>query len=303
MNQLPEIHVLDLDFLDQSTSIASFLMESSDGLILIESGPETTFEHLKKAIEKVGFDWKQIRHVLLTHIHFDHAGAAWKFARNGAKIYVHPIGLPHLQNPEKLWNSAAMIYGADMDRLWGKMEAIPADLLVAVADGNQLTIGGLSFEVWYTPGHAVHHNAYQLGNVIFTGDVAGVKIKSGPVVPPCPPPDINIGLWKASIAKLKSLHPDLLYLTHFGAVANPQKHLSELSEILDDWANWMKPYFDAETKPEAITPEFMAYTKKQLQQKGVPDEDIQSYEYANPSWMSVSGLLRYWKLKAQGRIV
>lgn len=303
MNQLPEIHVLDLDFLDQSTSIASFLMESSDGLILIESGPETTFEHLKKAIEKVGFDWKQIRHVLLTHIHFDHAGAAWKFARNGAKIYVHPIGLPHLQNPEKLWNSAAMIYGADMDRLWGKMEAIPADLLVAVADGNQLTIGGLSFEVWYTPGHAVHHNAYQLGNVMFTGDVAGVKIKSGPVVPPCPPPDINIGLWKASIAKLKSLHPDLLYLTHFGAVANPQKHLSELSEILDDWANWMKPYFDAETKPEAITPEFMAYTKKQLQRKGVPDEDIQSYEYANPSWMSVSGLLRYWKLKAQGRIV
>lgn len=298
----PAIHTLDLDFLDESAAIASFLLPSSDGLILIESGPETTFEHLKKAITQKGFDWKDVRHVLLTHIHFDHAGAAWKFAENGARIYVHPVGLPHLQNPEKLWNSAAMIYGADMDRLWGKMESIPENLLQAVGDGDVINIGKIQFKVWYTPGHAVHHNAYQLGNIIFTGDVAGVKIHQGPVVPPCPPPDINIGLWKESILKLKSLNPQQLYLTHFGAVDAPQEHFSALEVILDDWANWMKPYFDVQTKAEDITPQFMEYTRNQLQQQGVSEDDLQRYEYANPSWMSVSGLLRYWKLKEQGRI-
>ncbi|MBA5628429.1 MBL fold metallo-hydrolase [Moheibacter lacus] len=297
-----QTHIMDLDFLDESSSIASFLIESSDGLILIESGPETTFDHLTIAIERKGFDWKDVRHVLLTHIHFDHAGAAWKFAENGAEIYVYPIGLPHLQNPEKLWNSAKMIYGDDMDRLWGEMKPIDEKLLVAADDGEVLKIGGLEIKVHYTPGHAVHHNAYQIENIIFTGDVAGVKINNGPVVPPCPPPDIDLGKWKKSIQKLKDLKPEKLYLTHFGIVEEVEKHLSELEIILEDWANWMKPYFDAETSAEEITPKFMDYTKNQLKKAGVSDEDLIRYEYANPSWMSVAGLLRYWKLKEQGRI-
>src|SRR5690606_14367614 len=298
----PNIHILDLDFLDESRSIASFLIESTDGLILIESGPETTFEHLKTAIFNKGFDWKEVKHVLLTHIHFDHAGAAWKFAENGAKIYVHPIGLPHLQNPEKLWNSAAMIYGDDMNRLWGEMKPIDEKLLIPADDTNLLQIGKLEFETIYTPGHAVHHNAYRLGKIIFTGDVAGVKINNGPVVPPCPPPDINIGLWKDSIQKIRKQNPELLYLTHFGKVENPNQHLNELEIMLDDWANWMKPYYDKGTSADEITPEFMEYTKNQLKNAGVSDENLIRYEYANPSWMSVTGLLRYWKLREQGRI-
>lgn len=296
------IHILDLDFLDETHSIASFLIESNDGLILIESGPETTFEHLKTAISQKGFDWKNVKHVLLTHIHFDHAGAAWKFAEIGAKIYVHPVGLPHLQNPEKLWNSAAMIYGDNMERLWGEMKPIEETLLIPADDQDEIKIGEHTFKVFYTPGHAVHHNAYQLGNSIFTGDVAGVKINNGPVVPPCPPPDINLSHWKNSIQKIRNQNPKTLYLTHFGKVENPNKHLNQLETILDDWANWMKPYYDTETSAEEITPKFMEYTKNQLKSANVSEEDIQRYEYANPSWMSVAGLLRYWKLKEQGRV-
>ena len=296
------IHILDLDFLEESSAIASFLIEYDDGLILIESGPETTYENLSEAVRKKGFDLKEIKDVLLTHIHFDHAGAAWKFAEAGANIYVHPAGLPHLQNPEKLWNSAKMIYQDDMERLWGQMKPIDANLLIPADDGDVLEIGGMEIKVHYTPGHAIHHNAYQIDNVIFTGDVAGVKIGSGPVVPPCPPPDINVELWLKSIEKLKNLNPEKLYLTHYGVVENPLSHLSELELILDDWASWMKQHFDAGTAQELITPDFMAYTKSQLQDSGVSEEDIQRYEYANPSWMSVAGLLRYWKLKEQGRI-
>lgn len=302
MNNHPEIHILDLDFLEESHVIANYLMESDDGLILIETGPETTFDNLKKAIAAKGFDWKEVNHVLLTHIHFDHAGAAWKFAENGAKIYVHPIGLPHMNNPEKLWNSAKRIYQDDMERLWGEMKPIDKDLLVGVEDGDKLDIGGVKIKAFYTPGHAVHHNAFKVGDVIFTGDVAGVKINNGPVVPPCPPPDINVEAWKKSIATLKTENPKALYLAHYGKVAHPVEHLNALEEILDDWAQWMKPHYNAKESPEKITPEFVKYTQDKLREKGVSEEDIEKYEKGNPSYMSVTGLLRYWKLKEQGRI-
>lgn len=297
-----EIHTIDLDFLEESSSIASFIIQSNDGLILIESGPETTFEHLKEALAFKGFDWTEIKHVFLTHIHFDHAGAAWKFAENGAKIYVHPIGLPHLVNPEKLWNSAKMIYQDEMDRLWGNMEPISEELMIPADDGDVFTIGDVKIQVHYTPGHAVHHNAYQIGDVIFTGDVAGVKIGNGPVVPPCPPPDIHVELWLDSIQKLKNCQPKTLYLTHFGPIHQVNEHLDELENILKDWANWMKPQYDSGKTPDEITPEFMQYTKAQLINAGVSEQNLIKYEYANPSWMSVTGLLRYWKLKEQGRI-
>ena len=215
------IQIIDLNFLDTKQSIGSFLIPTAKGPVLIESGPETTFSVLKAGIEKAGYKIEDIYAVLLTHIHFDHAGAAWKFAKNGTKIYVHQVGLPHLANPEKLWNSAAQIYGDDMNRLWGKMEPIPEDLLIAANDGDVINFGNVQFKVIYTPGHAVHHNAYQLNDVIFTGDVAGCKIANGPVVPPCPPPDIDLGLWKKSIQKLKDANPSALYLTHFARQEHP----------------------------------------------------------------------------------
>src|SRR5690625_5011623 len=124
-----DIDILDLNFLEEPHVIANYLIPSDEGLVLIETGPETTFENLKNAISKTGNSWKDVKHVLLTHIHFDHAGAAWKFAENGAKIYVHPIGLPHLNSPEKLWNSAKRIYKEDMETLWGEMKPIAKELL------------------------------------------------------------------------------------------------------------------------------------------------------------------------------
>jgi len=297
-----QIQVIDLNFLNTKESIGSFLIPTEKGPILIESGPETTYEALAAGIENVGYKVEDIHAVLLTHIHFDHAGAAWKFAKNGAEIYVHEIGLPHLANPEKLWNSAAQIYGDDMERLWGKMEPIATEQLIPANDGDVIDFGDVQFKVIYTPGHAVHHNAYQLNDIIFTGDVAGCKIENGPVVPPCPPPDIDITLWKKSIQKLKDANPTALYLTHFARQENPIQLLNELEAELDNWATFMKPFFDHGTPADEIVPQFMKFTSDAFKAKGLTDEEIQVYEYANPSWMSVNGLLRYWKLKSQGRI-
>lgn len=303
MSKTPTIKTLDTRFLGQTHVIANYLMESEDGLLLVETGPVTVFEHLKKAMADQGYYWKDVKHVLLTHIHFDHAGGAWKFAENGAKIYVHPIGLPHLHNPERLWKSAKRIYKDDMERLWGAMKPIPEKQLVAVEDGDRIDLGGIEVNVFYTPGHAVHHNAYQVGQAIFTGDVAGVKINDGPVVPPCPPPDINVELWKKSIEKLRKQKADILYLAHYGKVEDVENHLDNLEEILADWAEWMRPQYEAGADPEKVTQEFVSYTQNQLMELGVMDnEDLDRYEKGNPSFMSVTGLMRYWKLKEQGRL-
>lgn len=296
------IHVIDLHFLEESHAIASFLIETKMGPVLIETGPETTFGHLQKGVEKLGYKIEDIQHVFLTHIHFDHAGAAWKFAKHGAKIYVHPIGLPHLESPERLWNSAAQIYKEDMGRLWGNMEPIPKELLVSTDEGDEFDFDDIKIKVHYTPGHAIHHNVYQLGDIVFSGDVGGVKIGDGPVVPPCPPPDIHIENWKESIKKLRDLQPKALYLTHYSRQEQVEEHLNELEEILDDWAQYVKMFYDNRIEPQKVVPEFLEYTHSQFREKGLTEAEIQVYEYANPSWMSVGGLMRYWKLKEQGRI-
>ncbi len=297
-----KIHIIDLGFLEEKETIAAFLIEASEGPILIETGPETTWQRLVAGLDDLGYRPQDIQHVLLSHIHFDHAGAAWKLAEAGASIYVHPKGLPHLASPQRLWDSAAQIYGKDMERLWGEMRPIAQEQLKPVDHEEALYFGDISLKALHTPGHASHHIAWQCGDAIFTGDVAGVKIGQGPVVPPCPPPDIHIEDWKASIDLLRQQHPKRLYLTHFGIVDHPEAHLSNLQHLLETWALWMKEHFDNKSEVKEVEKKFMDYTRGQIMEQNVSPEDYQRYELANPSWMSVSGLLRYWKLKDQGRI-
>ncbi len=199
------VHIIDLKFQGSSESIAAFILESDIGPILFETGPYSTFHTLKIEIEKIGYTISDIKHVFISHIHFDHAGAAWKFAEHGASIYVHPAGLPHLNNPEKLWGSAVRIYGASMEKLWGVMEPISLDNLVPLMHLECLQLGGFEIKALHTPGHAVHHIAFSLNDMVFGGDVAGVCIGDGPVVPPCPPPDIHIEDWCASSDNSHSL--------------------------------------------------------------------------------------------------
>nr|WKN35839.1 MBL fold metallo-hydrolase [Tunicatimonas sp. TK19036] len=291
------IHTLDLHFLNIPQAIASYLIETSEGPILIESGPYSTYESLKTAIRKAGFQPEDIQHVLLTHIHFDHAGAAWAFAEQGAKVYVHPFGAKHLAQPEKLWDSAKRIYQDDMDRLWGKMQPIAEDQLVTVEHEQELIFGDTKLRAHHTPGHAVHHIAYQLGEEVFTGDVGGVRISGGLVEPPCPPPDIQVESWQNSINILRALNPKALYLTHFGRVEDVEAHLDHLEAQLLDWAEWIMIKMEAELPVEEMVPQFQEYVARQLQEQGADYELIQQYEAANPSWMSVAGLMRYWKKK------
>lgn len=292
-------HTLDLHFLNLEHAIASFLIESSAGPILIESGPYSTFESLKKGLAEKGYQPKDVKHVLLTHIHFDHAGAAWAFAATGANIYMHPFGAQHMQDPGKLVASATRIYGDQMDRLWGKMDKIDPEKIIQVQHKETLQIGDVSFTSLHTPGHARHHIAWQMGKIIFSGDVAGVKIENGPVVPPCPPPDIHIEDWEQSMQVMLDQNPEKLVLTHYGEVQHPAAHLAELTECLQSWKTFVYEAWQSGLSNEEITPKFMQFTSDNFKAQGLSQHAIDQYEAANPSWMSVAGLVRYFKQQAQ----
>jgi glyoxylase-like metal-dependent hydrolase (beta-lactamase superfamily II) len=294
------IHIIDLNFQGIHDAIAAFVIESGSSLVLVETGPASTLPYLEAAIKLNGWQLSDFKHIMLSHIHFDHAGAAWYFAQHGANIYVHPRGLNHLANPEKLYQSARQIYGEKMDSLWGKMEPIAELQLTAPQHGEQYRWENIEATAWYTPGHAVHHIAWQIRDVIsgesvlFTGDAAGVKISNGPVMPPCPPPDIHIEQWLESIELMKNLEAKRLYLTHYGVVTNISEHFKQLAERLVSWKNWMQPYFLQSVPIADIVPDFQAFVRRDLVQNGVVESDLQIYEAANPAFMSVTGLMRYW---------
>ncbi len=292
------IHTIDTHFQGFEHAIASYLVETSEGLVLIETGPHSTLPSLLAGLKDLGFNAEQVRHVLLSHIHLDHAGSAWHFADLGAKIYVHPLGLPHLRSPERLMASATRIYGEDMDRLWGEMRAIDELLLQAVEHQQSITIGDQTFISYHTPGHAVHHIAWAFEDNLFTGDIAGVKILQGPVVPPCPPPDINIEHWMQSLELIKSLPFQQLYLTHYGQISDISRHIKELEDCLESWSQWIHRQYQAKVPVDECIGPFQQFVAQQLASKGLSANEIEIYEAANPSWMSVYGLYRYWSKKS-----
>ncbi len=292
------VTTIDLHFQQHSNAIAAFVIKTQVGPVLIETGPHSTLPALEDGLRKLGYQLSDIQHVLVTHIHLDHAGAAWVFAKQGATVYVHPLGLPHLHNPEKLLASAKRIYEDKMDSLWGDLRPIPLKQLRGLSDGERINIGGTIFKAYHTPGHAVHHIVYAVNNIAFTGDVAGVKIgKDGPVVPPCPPPAINIEDWENSLLLLRQKSYDALFLTHFGEVKKPRHHLLELEGRLHNWANWIRPYWEQQMPMEEVLPLFNAYVEKSYDLLNMSDADRLRYALANPPEMSVWGLYRYWTKK------
>ena len=291
-----QIHTIDLDFQGVPESIAAFLVESKEGLVLVETGPHSSLEVLKTGISQLGADWRNISAIFLTHIHLDHAGAAWAISEAAnAPVYVHPKGYPHLLDPSKLLASAKMIYGDQMEPLWGTLQPVQEKNLVSVVHGAEIQAAGLVFRAWHTPGHASHHIAWQLADVAFTGDVAGARIQNGMIVPPCPPPDIHLENWQASIALLSELQLQAIYLTHFGKYTSVNSHLTILKETLEQWVQWMKPYALNQTAPKEVLQKFQQYVMESYEQHGMTGSQKEKYAKANPLEMNVSGLLRYWQ--------
>ena len=290
------IHVLDTRHLGRPGIIAATLLETEDGPVLFDTGPESTFDNVIGALLPLGFEPRDVRHVFLSHIHFDHAGAAWRFAELGATIYVHPRGAPHLLDPGKLVASATRLYGDDMERLWGKFSAIDPERIRVLEDNDVIRVSPFEVRAVATPGHASHHHVYEWNDIVFGGDVAGVRLGGGPPAPPFVPPELDIEAWRDSIAKIRRLNPAKLYLPHFGFIdGDIRAHLDALEERIVRWSLWFRDRIRAGDDEQKMTPAFAEAVAEELRVAGATESEVADYEHADPSFMAVSAALRYWR--------
>jgi len=290
------IHVLDTNHLGRAGIIAATVIETDEGPVLFDTGPESTFETIAAGLRTLGFDPASVRHVFLSHIHFDHAGAAWRFADLGATIYVHPRGAPHLIHPAKLVASATRLYGDQMQRLWGKIAAIDAQRVRVLEDNEVVKIGPFHIRALSTPGHASHHHVYHWDDVLFGGDVAGVRLGGGPPTPPFVPPELDIEAWRDSIAKMRALNAAKLYLPHFGLVGGDiAAHFDALEKRIVNWSGWFRDRIRAGDDEAEMTPAFAEYLAADVRAAGASESEILDYEHADPSFMAIAAASRYWR--------
>jgi glyoxylase-like metal-dependent hydrolase (beta-lactamase superfamily II) len=280
-----QIRPIDVHHLGRPRVICSWLV----GDVLVDPGPASSIPALLD-----GLAGEVPRAIALTHIHLDHAGATGSLVERwpDVEVWVHERGAAHVIDPTRLLDSATRIYGADMERLWGAVLPVPHGNVTTLAGGEQIG----PFEVAYTPGHASHHVSYWHGptGTAFVGDVAGVRIEPlHYIVPPTPPPDIDIERWHASIGLIRDWHPERLAITHFGSVPDPQPHLDLLERQLDRWAARAR-----ETAREEFARELLADVEGEC---GV--EGAACYRQGAPFEHIYDGLVRYWSKRdaaAQG---
>jgi glyoxylase-like metal-dependent hydrolase (beta-lactamase superfamily II) len=286
---------LDLNFLGHARSIASYLVRHSSGAVLIESGPGSTLPALQAGLAEHGLSPKDVTHVLLTHIHLDHAGAAGWFSRQGAEIIVHPVGAPHLLNPERLLVSAGRIYGDQMQALWGEVMPVLPEKLRVVEDREEIAIGGLRFLPVNTPGHAEHHYAYLFEDLCFSGDIGGVRVPGYDYLRlPMPPPELNLELWQESIALLRREKFSRIAPTHFGIFEDCSLHLDYVEKELTATLRWLQNCISTEPEVEQFRSDFAAWLQAESETRGIPAEAVELYKTTNPPYMSADGLRRYW---------
>jgi glyoxylase-like metal-dependent hydrolase (beta-lactamase superfamily II) len=255
---------------------------------------------LLDGIAALGLEPQALRHVIVTHIHLDHAGAAGTLLRQfpAARLYVHERGAPHMRDPTALVRSATRIYGDQMGPLWGEIVPVEPERLAVLSDGSTIDLGDRLLDVVYTPGHASHHVVLvdRASGSIFAGDVAGVRIPPSDMVsPPMPPPDVDLPAWHASIARLRALQPARLFIAHFGVVTRVAAHLDELDRTLDELVTLVETRLAAGAERDQVAAELQHHIEAQLAD-AAPDLEP-AYALATPSGMSVDGLLRYLRTR------
>ncbi|HLG57100.1 MAG TPA: MBL fold metallo-hydrolase [Vicinamibacterales bacterium] len=294
---------IDLEFLGRSSAIAAGIVQSPAGVAVIDPGPTSCLDVLETGLQSQGVRWDEVRHILLTHIHLDHAGATGTILRAHPHITVavHARGAPHMVDPAKLLDSATRLYGDQMDRLWGEVAPVPRERLVTLSGGERIEAGGRVFDVAYTPGHASHHVSYfdASSGVAFVGDTAGVCLDEGYVLPPTPPPDIDLELWTASVDRILAWSPSTLFLTHFGPVTKVRPHLAELLDHMQLTAAAVKASFSEEGTDEERSARFAEWLRRELRGH-MSESQVDSYVIAAGFRYLWFGLARYWRKRNPG---
>ena len=295
---------IDLRFRGVPRVIATAVLHGTGGVALIDPGPTSTLPVLSAELERSGITFADLTTLLLTHIHLDHAGAAGTLVHDNPRlrVVVHQNGAPHMIDPTKLISSVTRLYGDAMDRLWGEFRPVPVDAIDVLAGGEHIGVAGRDLEVAFTPGHASHHVSYfdRAAGVAFVGDAAGIRLLSaGYVLPPTPPPDIDLEAWRDSLRRIDAWGADTLFLTHFGPSAPAGAHLRELADHLDVTAGLVASSLaQEEEKDDAAREAWFASELRRELRRHMSEADAQTYETAGPFNLNWRGLARYWRKRA-----
>ena len=296
------IEYIDVHFLDLPGIIATAVLHGPSGVALIDPGPSTSLANLDRALAQKGFDIRDVRQILLTHIHLDHGGATGSLVERNPEIevFVHERGAPHLVDPGKLVASAGRLYGQDMDRLWGEILPVPSSAIRILQGGEHIVVAGRRLEIAYTPGHASHHVSFfePSAGIAFVGDTAGIRRGSGAyVMPASPPPDIDLEQWRESETRVLAWNPDTLFVTHFGPFHGARPHFQQLMDRLVDWSRIVRRLLaDDQLSEDQRQAQFVEETAQELRRVvGVPEAEL--YARAGGLHYSWQGLARYWRKK------
>jgi glyoxylase-like metal-dependent hydrolase (beta-lactamase superfamily II) len=296
------IDYIDVEFLGFPSIIATAVLHGAAGVALIDPGPSTSLPNLRRALARKGIEVRDVRQVLLTHIHLDHGGGTGSLLKDNPdiEVYVHDRGAPHLVDPGKLVASAGRLYGQDMDRLWGEILPVPANAIRVLQGGERVVAAGRLLDVAHTPGHASHHVSFfePSAGIAFVGDTAGVRRGSGAyVMPASPPPDIDLELWRESEARILAWDPDTLFLTHFGPFHGARPHFQQLMERVAEWSRLVRRLIaDDRLTEDARQDQFVEEATRELRRVvGVLEADL--YGRAGSLHYSWQGLARYWRKK------
>lgn len=259
--------------------------------VLIDPGPESSIGTVLEALGE-----EKPRALLLTHIHLDHAAATGALVRRwpDLEVYVHERGAPHLIDPSRLLASAERLYGDKLEYLWGQILPVPEGNVLPLAGGETV----LGMRVAYTPGHASHHVCYfhEESGTAFVGDVAACRIPpSDFVLPPTPPPDIDIETWERSLDLVAEWEPQRLGLTHFGAIEDDvpghiEKVRAKLREEAELARRMEKDEYDTDLERRI---------RSHLAEEGIEGDTVEELLQAVPTAYQWGGLDRYWRKKAE----
>lgn len=279
---------IDLHYQGAERVIGCYLIDTQHGPALFDCGPASCLERLRAGVRERGLDLGDVRHLLLSHIHLDHAGAAGMLVSENPSLQVHvsAVGAPHLVDPSRLERSARRLYGDAFDSLWGELAPVPEENVHVT--GERV----LGLECFPAPGHASHHVCYvDSDGTLYAGDAAGVRIApDSAVLPPTPPPEFDHAAWIETAGEILRRDPQRLALIHFGAFSDVARHVEELLSRLDEWTGWIERGLTEAEFTRRVRESLVAHETR---------PDVDAYERAMPFWQSYAGLKRYWDTRGK----
>lgn len=300
----PGLIAVDTMMAGKAKVTSAYLLRASEPA-LVETGPTTSLAAVIEGLKELGVGPSDLAHVIVTHIHLDHAGGVGHLAAQfpTATIWVHERGAAHLADPAKLVQSAGRIYGEErLRRLFGPVDPVPADRIRAVDDGDRVSLGDREIEVIYTPGHASHHVALidSESGAVFIGDALGIHLPDvGVLRPATPPPDVDVEMAVASIERIRRRARSMLLFSHFGPVSEIDELCSLAARRLRSWAGIVRDAMEKTDDIDRISEILRARTAGEFDDALDPGADLTRYDVLATKEMNAAGLVRYWRKRRE----